>query len=106
MQRRRVPRQLGPGRPIRNQRTRLDRDRIKPEPPDPDPTALILRYRFSLPFLLKSPWTFRELTRDPLQFKNNSRSALFLAFRPLSFPDFEPAIQSLSFLTLDPRSNL
>ena len=73
---------------------------------DLDPMAQNRIYRFGLAFLLKSPWTFRELTRGPLQFKNNSRSALFLAFRPLSFPVFEPAIQPLSFCTLDPRSKV
>ena len=33
-----------PGRPISEQRSRLDRDRIKPEPSDRDPMALIQRY--------------------------------------------------------------
>ena len=65
--------------------------------------AQIRRYRFSLAFSLKSPWTFRELTRSPLQFKSNCRLALFLSRNPLSFLDFEPAVQPLFFYELDPK---
>ena len=91
-------------RPIRNQRPRLDLDPIKPEPPDLDPMAQIHRYRFGLAVFLKSPWTFRELTRGPLQFKSNCSSALFLSRSPLSFLVFEPAVQTRRFCKSDPRS--
>ena len=63
-------------------------------------------YRFAVAVLLQSPWTSLKSTRSPLQFKNNSRSALFLAFRPLSFPVFEPVVQPHQFYVLDPRSNI
>ena len=49
-------------------------------------------YRFSQALLLKSPWTFRELTRSLLQFKSNSRLAQFLMFKPLTFLKIEPAV--------------
>jgi len=62
-----------PGRPISEQRSRLDRDRIKPEPSYRDPTTLIQRYPFGLAVLLKSPCVSLKSTRGPVQFKNNSR---------------------------------
>jgi len=95
-----------PGRPISEQRSRLDRDRIKPEPSDRDPTALIQRYPFGMAVLLKSPCVYLKSTRGPLQFKSNCSSAQFLTFRPLSSLEIEPAVQSCIFCTLDPRSIL
>jgi hypothetical protein len=93
-------------RPIQKQRWRLDLNPTLSEPSDPDPSAQIQSYRFGLAILLKSPWTFRELTRGPLQFKSNCSPALFLSHSPLSFLIFEPAVQPLSFCELDPRTTL
>ena len=78
---------------------------LHPEPFDLNPTAENRGYRFSLPFLLKSPWIFPDSTRSPVPFKTNSNQALFYSLRTLSFPEIEPAIQTCSFCVLDPRSN-
>ena len=81
-------------RPIQKQCWRLDLNPTLSEPSDPDPSAQIQSYRFGLAIFLKSPWTFRELTRSPLQFKSNYSSAQKLTRTPLSFLKIEPAIQA------------
>ena len=63
-------------------------------------------YRFGLNFLLKSPWLFPDSTRGPELFKINYAEVLFLAFDPLSFFNFEPAIQPSSFCELDPGGSV
>ena len=64
------------------------------------------RYRFGLDFLLKSPWLFPDSTRGPELFKNNYAEVLFLAFDPLSFFNFKPAVQPWFFYELDPGVNV
>ena len=44
------------GRPIPNQRARLDPAPLKPRPSDLDPTIQIGAYPFSLAIFIKSPW--------------------------------------------------
>ena len=63
-------------------------------------------YRFALATLLKSPRTFAISTRRPSQVKNNYSLVLFLAHNPLSFLDFEPAVQTCLFCELDPGINV
>ena len=89
--------------PIQDRRPRLDLDPSRPEPTDRDPTVPIRRYRFGSSPLLKSPWTLYYSTHSPYQVKINYRSAHIFARTPLSFPDFEPAVQPLFFYELDPR---
>ena len=74
-------------RPIQKQRWRLDLNPTLSELSDPDPSAQIQSYRFGLAIFLKSPWTFRELTRSPLQFKNNYSSAQKLTRTPCLFSE-------------------
>ena len=53
------------GRPILNQRPRLDPEPICSKPSDPDPTAEIQPYPFGLSHLLKSPRLSLKSTRGP-----------------------------------------
>ena len=64
----------------------------------------IRAYPFGLDILLKSPSSFLESTRGPLQFKSNYIPVLFLAFKPLNFPVLEPAIHLWLFHALAPGS--
>ena len=64
----------------------------------------ICPYRFALSGLLKSPRAFAISTRGPRQFRNNYSQVQFLAFQPLSFPRFEPAVHPWLFHVLAPRS--
>ena len=91
-------------RPICKQRPRLDREPVRSESLDLHPTGLIQRYRFGLRFLLKRPSSSSYSTRSPLMFKNIYAEVLFLAFDPLSFFNFEPAVQPGSFCELDPEA--
>ena len=93
-------------RPIRNQRSRLDRSFIRSKPLDPDPAAWIHAYRFSLGILLKRPQPFRISTRSPCLCKHIYRSTQIFTRNPLTFPDFKPAVQHLVFCTLALISNL
>ena len=92
--------------PIQNQRSRLDRSFIRSKPLDPDPAAHVRGYRFGLNFLLKSPWLFPDSTRGPEIFKNNYAEVLFLAFDPLSFFNFEPAVHPWQFYALTPETKV
>ena len=103
-QRRRPARQNPPSRPIRNRRPRLEPQLFRSEPLDRDPSAQIQRYRFAMVVLHKNPSVFLESTRSPLLFKNIYGLAQFLAVNPLSFLEFEPAIQGCCFCELDPRT--
>ena len=84
-------------------RLRLDLEPFCSQPPDRDPMDQIRAYRFSLAIFLKRPPSLSKSTRSPILFKNNYAEVQFLAFRPLSFVDFEPAVQACPFCTLDPR---
>ena len=61
-------------------------------------------YRFGPPLLLKNPLGSEYSTRGPALVKNNYGLVLFLANRPLSFLNFEPAVLLLFFYELDPGS--
>ena len=87
------------GHPILSRRTRLDREALLPQPSDRDPTDQIRAYRFSLAYLLKSPRLLLKSTRNPVPFKTNSNQALFYSLKPLTFPDFVPAVQPVRFCT-------
>ena len=95
-----------PGRRIRFLWLRLDRPAFRSKPPDPDLTARKRRYRFGFTLLLKSPPGSEYSTRSPTLFKNIYAEALFLALSPLSFLEFEPAVQHLTFCELDPGVNV
>ena len=101
-----LPRARPPNRPILDLRPRLDPKVTKSKPSDPNPMAQNLRYWFSLSHLLKRPWVFLELTRRPSLFKSIYKPVLFYSPRPLSFLDFEPAVQPLFFCELDPRTKV
>ena len=103
-QRRRPARPNPPSRPIRNRRPRLEPQLFRSEPLDRDPSAQIQRYRFAMVVLHKNPSVFLESTRTPLMFKNIYGLAQFLAVNPLSFLEFEPAVQVCCFCELDPRT--
>ena len=93
--------------PLDLRSTRLIRSRVplRLEPTDRDPTAEIQPYPFGLSLLLKSPRLSLKSTCSPLMFKNIYGLAQFLAVNPLSFLDFEPAVQHLFFYELDPGVN-
>ena len=93
-------------RQILDQRARLDLNPSHPEPLDLDPTVWIQAYRFGLALFLKRPSAFPYLTRRPSLFKSIYKPVLFYSPRPLSFLDFEPAIQPLFFCELDPRTKV
>ena len=69
------------GRPIPNQRARLDPKTIRSGPSDPNPTAEIQPYPFGLSLLLKSPPGSEYLTRSPPPLKT------YLQFGPVLFTD-------------------
>ena len=91
--------------PLDLRSTRLIRSRVplRLEPTDRDPTAEIQPYPFGLSLLLKSPRLSVKSIRSPLMFKNIYGLAQFLAVNPLSFLEFEPAVQFCCFCKLDPR---
>src|SRR6185312_3508994 len=108
--RRRVPPPPSPAdhtdRPILNRRSRLDPDPGNPEPSDLDPMDQIQTYPFALLFLLKRPPVSFKSTRNPQPFKINYSLVQILARSPLSFLEFEPAVQHLTFCELDPGVNI
>ena len=85
------------GRRIRFLQRRFDRETIYPQPPDRDPTDQIRAYPFSRALLHKSPYLSSYSTRGPQPFKNNYRLGMFYSLKPLIFPNFEPAVQSVVF---------
>ena len=93
-------------RPIRNQRSRLDRSFIRSKPLDPGPAAHVRGYRFGRYVLHKSPSITLNSTRHPSQGKSNYVKVRFLALNTLSFLNIKPAVQPLPFCMLALVSNL